>query len=173
MKKVIKFVPWIGLVFGLVAFILLMACKSVILKDNSGTWYSGIAAIFAGGKMSLLGYEGDFDGKLAWTALLAWIFILSGMIIVLGAAVLALGVLKVNVNPKIMGVLNLVAIGLFITAGVLTFFTRGAFGAANEWSQSTLDSYVLGGGYIAAGILSIVAGAVLAVPTVLDFVAKK
>ena len=76
MKKVLKFAGLAACVLALVAFILLMAAHSLVLDGNSGTWYSGISAVFGGGKAALAGYEGDSSAKLAWTALLAWIFVL-------------------------------------------------------------------------------------------------
>ena len=52
MKKYLKFAGAVAFVIGLVAFILLMATHSLVAKENSGTWFSGISAIFGNGKAS-------------------------------------------------------------------------------------------------------------------------
>ena len=168
MKKVLKFAGLAACVLALVAFILLMATKSLVLKDNSGTWYSGISAVFGGGKGAVLGYEGDSNAKLAWTALLAWIFELVGMIILALGVILPL--LKVKALDKFAGVLNLAAVALLVTAGVLTFFTVPAFAGANDLKA---ENWNLGAGFIVAGILAILGGLVAIAPAAVDFLGKK
>ena len=153
MKNVLKFSGAIAFVLGLVAFILMMATNSVVYNDGTITgWYSGVSAIFAGGsyKIGVGGISGvvDFDGTLAWNALLAWIFILVAMIIVCLGVVLPL--LKVKALDKFSGILNLVAIGLFVVGGVLLFFTLPVFGEANNFTS--YDYFGLGAGWIIAGI---------------------
>ena len=171
MKKYLKFSGIVALVFALVAFILMMACKSIIHVDNSGTWYSGIAAIFAGGKASALGFEGDFDGKLAWTALIAWILILAAMVIILAGIILPL--LKVKALDKFAGVLNLVAVCALVVGGILLFFTKPAFLGANDVDADNFKYWKLGGGFVVAGILAIIGGCFAILPAAFDFVGKK
>ena len=171
MKKYLKYSGIVALVFALVAFILLMACHSVVHPDNSGTWYSGISAVFGGGRLAVAGFEGDSSAKLAWPALIGWISILVAMIILLAGIILPL--LKVKVLDKFAGILNLVAVAALVTAGILVFFTEPAFGAANEWSEESIKAWTLGGGYIAAGILAIVGGAFAILPAAVDFISKK
>ncbi len=168
MKKVLKFAGLAACVLALVAFILLMATKSLILKDNSGTWYSGISAVFGGGRGAVLGYEGDAKATLAWTALLAWIFVLVSMIILALGVILPL--LKVKALDKFAGVLNLAAVALLVTAGVLTFFTVPAFAGANDIKA---ENWNLGAGYIVAGILAILGGLIAIAPAAVDFLGKK
>ena len=175
MKKFLQFSGLIALVLGLVAFILLMASHSVVYADNTANWYSGISAVFGGGtaQVSIAGWSnsGSVNAKLAWPALIGWILILVAMIILLAGVVLPL--LKVKALEKFAGVLNLVAVAALVTAGILIFFTEPAFGAANEWSEESIKAWTLGGGYIAAGILSIVGGAIAILPAAIDFVGKK
>ena len=175
MKKYLKYSGIVALVFALVAFILLMASHSVVYADNPANWYSGISAVFGNGtaQIDVMGWSksGAVDAKLAWTALIGWILILVAMIIVLAGVILPL--LKIKVLEKFAGVLNLVAVGALVTAGILIFFTEPAFGAANEWSEEAIKAWTLGGGYIAAGILSIVGGAIAILPAAVDFIGKK
>ena len=168
MKKVLKFSGLIALVFGLVAFILIMASHSLIHAEISGTWFSGISAVFGGGRGAVLGYEGNVDAKLAWTALIAWILILVAMIILLAGVILPL--LKVKALDKFAGVLNLVAVCSLVVAGILIFLTVPVFKTANELGDA---KYNLGGGYIAGGILAIVGGLIAILPDAVDFIGKK
>ena len=175
MKKALKFSGLAALVFALVAFILLMASHSVVYADNTANWYSGISAVFGNGtaQIDVMGWSksGAVDAKLAWTALIAWILILVAMIILLAGVILPL--LKVKALDKFAGVLNLVAVGSLVVAGILIFFTEPAFGAANEWSSDAIKQWTLGGGYIAAGILAIVGGLIAILPAAVDFIGKK
>lgn len=175
MKKFLQFTGLIALVLGLVAFILLMASHSVVYASNTANWYSGISAVFGGGtaQVSIAGWStsGSVDAKLAWPALIGWILILVAMIILLAGVVLPL--LKVKALEKFAGVLNLVAVAALVTAGILIFFTEPAFGAANEWSEESIKDWTLGGGYIAAGILSIIGGVFAILPAAVDFLGKK
>ena len=175
MKKFLKFSGIVALVFALVAFILLMAAHSVVYADNTANWYSGISAVFGNGtaQVDIMGWSksGSVDAKLAWPALIGWILMLVAMVIILLGIVLPL--VKVKALDKFAGVLNLVAVGALVTAGILVFFTEPAFGAANEWSEEAIKAWTLGGGYVAAGILSIIGGAVAILPAAVDFIGKK
>lgn len=178
MKKVLKFAGVISFAAGLVAFILMMVTHSVVYVDGSSSaWYSGTAAIFGSGRSYFYGSifgigiptgEMDFSGTLAWNALIAWIFVLVALVIVCAGVILPL--LKIKALEKFAGILNLVSICLFIVGGVLMFFTVPAFAGANEWSNS--NGWGLGVGWVFAAILSIVAGAFAALPTVADLMSK-
>ena len=173
MKKFLKFAGAVAFVFALVAFILLMATHSVVYADNTANWYSGLAAIFGKGtaQVNIMGWSnsGDFDGKLAATALIGWILILVAMIILLAGVLLPL--LKVKALDKFAGLLNLVAVCALVTAGILVFFTVPAFAAANEWNSA--DGWTLGAGFIVAGILAILGGLIAILPAAVDFIGKK
>ena len=114
MKNVLKFSGAIAFALGLAAFILMMATPAAFytLKIGSSTnttYLAGTTAIF-GAKGTLI------DTNLAWSALLAWIFVLVAMLIAAFGAILPL--LKIKSLDKIAALLNLVAIGLFAVAGI-------------------------------------------------------
>lgn len=163
MKKLLKYSGFISLVLVVVAFILMMATDSVIVgSGNFQIHYSGVNAIF-----------GNKDSYLAPNpsvlALLAWIFILAGLVIVLLGIILPL--LKINTLQKFAGVLNLVAVLLFVVAGVFMFIVVPTFASANSWG-STNDVYI-GAGWVIGGILAIVGGVFAILPAVADFLGKK
>lgn len=173
MKKVLKFAPLCALLLAIVAFILMMATNSVVYNGNNiNSWYDGVSAIFGKGKSQLggggLSLIGDFEGKLAWNALLAWIFILVALLALLVSSVTVF--VKIKALEKFGGLIALISAGLLLVAGIFLFFTVPAFAGANEFN---LDDYVLGGGWVVAAILAIVAGAVSAFPAVLALVEKK
>ena len=171
MKKFLQFSGLIALGLALVAFILLMACPSVVYLDNVNNWYSGLAAIFAGGKVQgTLGgatITTDFDGKLAATALIAWIFVLLAMLALIAVSVLPL--LKVKALDNISKMLTLACAGVLLIAGVLLFFTKLAFSGANN---NYFDSYSTSFAFVFAGILAILSAACAACPAVLALLGK-
>ena len=163
MKKLLKYSGFISLVLVVVAFILMMATDAVIVgSGNYQIHYSGVNAIF-GNKDSLLGPNPSV------LALLAWIFILVGLVIVLLGIILPL--LKVHALEKFAGVLNLVAVLLFVVAGVFMFIVVPTFASANSWN-STNDVHI-GAGWVIGGILAIAGGAFAILPAAADFLAKK
>ena len=124
MKKFLQFAGLISLCLAAVGFILMMTTHSLTYHTagalgEANAWYSGVAVIFGKGPASssgsILGWggtlNGEFEGTLAWTALLAWIFELVGMIILALGVILPL--LKVKALDKFAGVLNLAAVALF------------------------------------------------------------
>lgn len=174
MKKVLKFAGIISAVLALVAFILLMATPVASYKDGNLTgYYEGMNAIFGTGKQNLasggVSLTGDFDGKLAWSGLLAWIFVLLALLILIAGIVLPL--LKVKAMDKFAGLLNLIAVGLLIVAGVFAFISRAVFWSVNEFSSN--DGWSLGAGWIIGGILLVLAGLVAIAPAAIDFIGKK
>ena len=162
MKKVLKYTGFISLVLVAVAFILMMATDSVVTTGSIQIHYSGVNAIF-GNKDSILGQNPSV------MALLAWIFMLVGLIIVLCGIILPL--LKVKALQRFAGVLNLVAVILFVVAGVFMFFVVPTFGAANNWYST--NGYTIGAGWVIGAILAIVGGVVALLPAAADFLAKK
>lgn len=166
MKKYLKFSGVVACLFALVAFILLMATTGVYFKYGSTQYnFAGTTVLFGATEKTWLG---DVVTKAAWTGLVGWILIIVAMVILLLGIILPL--LKVKAIEKFAGVLNLVAVFALVAGGVLLFFSKGAFCAANEWSA---DDAHLGAGWIIAGILSILGGVCAIVPTAVDFVGKK
>lgn len=166
MKKYLKFSGIVAAVFALVAFILLMATTGVFYKyGNSQYNYAGTTVLFGAEEQTWLG---TVKVKPAATGLIGWILIIVALVIILLGIILPL--LKVKALEKFAGVLNLVAVAALITAGILLFFSKGAFCSANEWNA---DDAHLGAGWVIAAILAIVGGACAILPAAVDFVGKK
>lgn len=172
LKKIFKFSALIALGLALVGFILMMATPAVAYLDDVKNYYSGTCAIFGKGtaQVAIGGYNisGDFDGTLAWNALLAWIFVLLAMLILCASFVLS--ILKVKIGEKIAGILDLVVIGLLLVGGVFMFFTVPAFFGANDWNGA--NDWGLGAGWIIGAILILVGGVFAALPVVANFMGK-
>lgn len=179
MKKLLKFAPICALLLAIVALVLVFAThgmtyETTLLGQKVTAWYSGVAVLFGKGQyqaaVSGLGSgTADFDGKGAWNAMLAFIFLAIALVALL-VSVLTIFV-KIKALEKFGGLIALVAGGLLLVAGIFLFFTVPAFAGANEWNNS--DGWALGGGWVVAAILAIVAGAVSAFPAVLALVEKK
>ncbi len=173
MKKLLKFAPLCALLLAIVAFILMMASHSLVYKDgNVSGWYDGVSAIFGKGKTQAalggLSAVSDFEGKLAWNALLAWIFVLVALLALLISSVMVF--VKIKALEKFGGLIALVAGGLLLVAGIFLFFTLPAFASANEYN---MNDWGLGAGWVIGAILAIVGGVVSALPAVLAIVEKK
>lgn len=168
MKKFLQFAGLIGAVLGLVAFILYMATHAIVNTGAINGWYGGTAVIFGKGPASVAGINGTFEGNPAWVALIAWIFVLLGVLCLL---VLFVGsLLKVKALAKLSNLLTFISGGLLVAAGILSFFSIPAFAAANDWGNT--DGVALGVGWIFGAILSIVAGGIAMLPPILGMVKK-
>lgn len=174
MKKFLQFAGLIGAVLAIVAFILMMATNALTYTSGSTTTFvAGSRAIFGGSVETLLG---TVNYKPAATALIAWILVLVAMLVLLVINVLPL--LKVKALDGISGLLNLIAVGALVVGGILLFFTKGAYNAANasQVGNTTVyyfDDYALGAGYVFAAILAILGGAVAFMPVLMKLVGKK
>ena len=167
MKKVLQFSGLISLVLAVVAFILMLASDAVVQSSGSvQVVYGGAKAIFGHESEGLL----DPTIKLAPLALIAWIFILIGMIIVLAGVVLPL--LKINALEKFAGILNLAALVLFVLGGIFMFIVVPNLWAANDWGDVP-DNAKIGAGWVIGGIVAIVAGAFAILPVAAAFLSKK
>ncbi len=165
MKKALKFAGIVACVLALVAFILLMATVGFYAK-------SGSLRVDTEGIKVLFGEKGNYvDTKLAWSGLLAWIFIILAMIILALGFILPL--VKVKALDKYAGILNLVAVALLVVAGIFIFISPAVFNSANGGDSDSLKYAHLGEGWIVAGILAILGGAVAICPAVVDFIGKK
>lgn len=182
MKKVLKFAGIAAAVLGLVALILISVCP--VVEYHSGSdWANLTGGVFGGGKSvvhsgSMTITDDSAEAKLAWSGLIGWILMLVAILILVVGFVLPL--LKVKAVEKFAGILNLVAVGCLIVAGVLVFVSKGVFGHANgtdlagEWHDAFTDEgWRLGTGWIIGGILSILGGLVAICPTVVDLIGKK
>ena len=171
MKTFLKFSGAIAFVLALVAFILMMATPAVMYKGED-VIAKGIVAIFGSKeKVAIAGISlGTVETKLAWSALLAWIFVLIALIVLCLGVVLPL--LKVKALERFAGVMNLCAVILLVVAGIFMFITTPVFWAANG-GDNVPNNVALGAGWVIGGILAIVAGAIAICPAVVDFVGKK
>ena len=167
MKKVLQFAGVISLALAVIAFVLMMATNAMTVDNGVLGQFSisGITAIFGHKSTGLL----DPEYKAAVLALLAWIFILVGMVVVLLGVVLPL--LKINVLEKFSGILDIVALVCFVLGGVFMFIVIPSFASANEWNNT--DGVSIGAGWVIGGILAIVAGACAIAPAAAAFLAKK
>ena len=174
MKKLFKFAPLCALLLAIVAFILMFATKSIeYVNGNARGWYDGPCALFGKGQ-SLAGWGGlsivgEFEGKAAWNAVLAFIFVIVALVALLISAVMVF--VKIKALEKFGGLIALVAGGLLLVAGIFLFFTLPAFASANEWNSQA--NFSLGAGWVVAAILAILGGVVSAFPAVVALVEKK
>ena len=171
MKTFLKFSGAIAFVLALVAFILMMATPAIMYKGDD-VIAKGIVAIFGKKEAVSIGGIGlgTVETKLAWSALLAWIFILLALIILCLGVVLPL--LKDKALEKFAGIMNLCAVVLLVLAGIFMFITTPVFWAANG-GDSVPNNVALGAGWVIGGILALVAGIVAILPAVADFLGKK
>ena len=167
MKKLLKYSGFISLVLVVVAFILMMATNAIVVSiGNTQAATKGTTAIFGETTSTILG---DVKTNPSVLALLAWIFILVGLVIVLLGIILPL--LKVHALEKFAGLLNLVAVLLFVVAGVFMFIVVPTFYAANNIDVP--NNAAIGAGWVIGGILSILGGAIAILPAAADFLGKK
>ena len=166
MKKFLQFSGIISAVLALAAFIFLLAGNGLVYRSGDSAWFvPGTRAIFGGDVKTILG---TVEYKPAATALIAWILVLIAALILIVGAVLPL--LKINALEKIAGLLNLIAVGSLIVAGILLFFTKGAFSSANS---NAFDDYKLTFAFVFAAILAIAGGVIAILPAAMDFIGKK
>ena len=172
MKKFLQYSGIISAVLALVGFILLIACHGIVgVDDPAGNWYSAGAVLFGNGPAKVTAFwvfTGTFEGQPSGAALVAWIFSLVALLALICGVVLPL--LKVKLSAKVAGLVNLCAVILLITAGIVLFFTVPSWMGNNGYDG---NGWGLSAGYVIAGILYIVGGAVAICPAVVDFVSKK
>ena len=170
MKKFLKFSGICAFLLALVAFILMMATPAILYKGDD-VIAKGVVAIFGSKeKVDLFIVEKTVETKLAWSALLAWIFVLVALLVLCLGVVLPL--LKVKKIERFAGLMNLCAVVLLVLAGIFMFVTTPAFFNANGFDKVP-DNVALGAGWVIAGILAILAGVVAILPAVADFAGKK
>ena len=174
MKKALKFAPLCALLLAIVAFILLFATKSIEYTDgNVKGWHDGPAALFGKGQaaavLSGVSVVAEFEGKAAFNAVLAFIFIIVALIALVISAIMVF--VKIKALEKFGGLIALIAGGLLLVAGIFIFFTLPAFASANDWN--TTENFALGVGWMLAAIFAILGGIASACPAVLALFEKK
>ena len=105
-----------------------------------------------------------------WSSIIGWILAMVGVIALLLGVILPL--LKLN---KFAGLLNLIALGALVVAGIFIFisqpctFTSKASGETYE----AFKDYKMNATWIIAAILYIAGGVLAALPAAVDFIGKK
>lgn len=156
MKKFLQFSGLIAAALVLAAFIFLLAGNGLVYTNGNVTLtVKGVEVIFGG------------DYTLAATALIAWILVLLSMLALIAVSVLPL--LKVKALDKFAGLITLCAAGLLIVAAILIFVSKAAFVGANS---SLFKNYSLSFAFVFAGILSIFAGIIAALPACFNLLGK-
>lgn len=164
-----KYTGLLSLVVAAVAFVLFMVTPAVV---GNGFEAVGTTVIFGGNTRSYAGgvsIYSSYLGSMVWSAFLSWILVLVSLLILLLAAVLPLA--KVKLTDKLAGLLNLVAVGALVVAGVFGFMILGIWAAVNGVDLNG-TSYGAGAGWVIASILSIVAGGIALCPAAADFLSK-
>lgn len=165
MKKYLKYFAPAAALLALVAFILMLATPGVVqTSGNSQYNYPGTTVLF-GGDVTFLWFTGHIT--LAWSALIAWILLIVSFVAIV--AMFVLEMLKIKVLDKYSQYIKLGAAALLLVAGIFVFVSSAAFTAVNEFSGS---GYGLGVGWVFAGILTVLAAIVAAVPSVLALIKK-
>ena len=140
MKQFLKFSAFIAFGLAFLAFILMLATDALTI---AGYGAKGTDVMF-----------GKDPAKAAALPLIGWILIVLGVVFLAVDIVLAL--LKKDFLAKHAKVVNVVLALLFILGGVFAFLAVPSFVSANGGVD---PGYKLGGGFVAAGILAILAGA--------------
>ncbi len=168
MKKALKYSGIVALLLAVVAFILMLVTPAIIEQITDSTQHniSGAWAIFGGTEKGLLV---DTQWKPSVLALIGWILGLVGMLILCLGVILPL--LKVKALEKFAGLLNLIAVGCLIVAGIFCFIVVPTFYAANELDVPNYAA--IGAGWVIAGIVYILAGACAIAPAAADLIGKK
>lgn len=174
MKTLLKLSPLCALVLSIGSFVLLMVTPALtntytVLGKTISDFYSAFAVIFGKGQASLLNVLIDFEGTLAWSALLAWIFIGAAALLLLVSTIGSF--LKSKSAKKFSGLVALLSAGLLLAGGIFLFFTKAAFYGAN--GLSTNDPYQLGAGWIVSAILALVGGLFSLLPACISLISKK
>lgn len=167
MKKYLKYAGICSLVLAVVAFILMLATNAIVVgSGNLQLVYPGTTVIFGKHESGILGA----DYNPSPLALIAWILGLAGMVIVLLGIIMPL--FKVKFFTKFAGLLNLIAVGCLVVAGIFMFIVVPTF-FGNNGNGSVPNNAAIGAGWIIGAILYIVAGAVALLPAISDFMSKK
>ncbi len=161
MKAFLKFAGLIAAVLALVAFILMLASNALVIEVFGNEQ-------FVAGTKAIFGESGLVDYAPAATALIAFILVIVAILILVLNFVMPL--LKVKGFEKVGKILNFVAIGALVVAGILLFFTKAAFSGAND---GAFDDYNLTAGYVIAAILLLLGGIVAFLPTAFALTSKK
>lgn len=145
MKQFLKFAGLIALVLNLVAFILVIATDGIVAK-------SGGVTISMSNEYLFFGKEGS---KVAVLPLLGWIFM--GLTMICLGVLVVLDLLKKDLFKNNEKVIYIVIGALLLLSAIFVFVAVPSFVGANDIPDSVAKYYHLGGGFIAGGIMAILA----------------
>jgi hypothetical protein len=131
-----------------------------------------MTAIFGGNTNATMGgiiVSSALYGEMVWSAFLSWILVVASLLILLLAAILPLA--KVKLTDKVAGLLNLIAVGCLVVAGIFGFMILGTWAAVNGVDLEG-TSYAIGSGWVIASILALVAAGIGIFPAFADFLSK-
>ena len=170
MKKILPYTGVIAALLAIVPFILIMTTPITIYQTTvfgaTVTYeFQGIIALFGGVQKGILGTDVEF--VLSPDALVSWILLMVGIVLLLAAFFLPLA--KVQAVQRFAGLMNLVAALVLVVGGVMLFLAKNDFLSVNELGT---DGYQATAGWIISGILALAAGVCATVPSIADFVEK-
>lgn len=172
-NNILKYAGLCSLVLGAIAFVLMMVTPAVSVNALGATVnFSGTDVIFGLSNPTIAQAAAMVTTsgiKPSVLALIAWILAVAGLAIVLLGVIMPL--LKVKAFTKFAGLLNLIAVGCLVVAGIFMFIVLPTFYGANGIDVPNNAS--IGAGWVIGGIIFIVAGAVAILPAVVDFISKK
>lgn len=146
MKQFLKFAGLVALVLNLVAFILVIATDGIVAK-------SGGISISYGNEYLFFGKDGS---KVIVLPLLAWIFM--GLTMICLGVLVVFDLMKKDTFKKMEKIIYIVLGAVLLLSAIFVFVTVPSFVSANDIPDSVAGYYHLGGGFIAGGIMAILAG---------------
>ena len=174
MKTFLKYSGFLAAVIAVVGFILMMATPAFFYTSGDNTSYLTSSQVLFGEEVtgSLFAIISINAGHInaVWSAIIGWILAMVGVIALLLGVILPL--LKLN---KFAGLLNLIALGALVVAGIFIFisqpctFTSKASGETYE----AFKDYKMNATWIIAAILYIAGGVLAALPAAVDFLGGK
>ena len=161
MKSLVKFSGLCAAVLALVTFILMLATPA-ITGSNIGGFGNGEVA----GTLAIFGNE---NYTLAWSGLLAWIFVLVAMLALCAVSVLPL--LGIKALEKFENLILCVSAGLLLVGAIFMFVVVPAFWGANSSVLNVTGN--VGAGWIVGAILDIIAACGAALKPASGLLGKK
>jgi len=183
MKKFLKYSGIAAAVIAVVGLILMMTTAGLQYVGQNETYFvAGSTLIFGSteqinmtlGSLAINLGESKIAGSA--TALIGFILAAIGVVaLILGAL---LPVLKVRALEKFAGLINLIALGTLVVAGIMMFTAQPAFAAANEFTVMNkkvqiYKDYTVTFTWVLSAILLILAGVLAIFPAAMDFIGGK
>ncbi|MBR3266769.1 MAG: hypothetical protein IKI55_01365 [Bacilli bacterium] len=174
MKTFLKYSGFLAAAIAVVGFILMMATPAFAYfpKNGDPQYLTGTQAIFGEevkGSISIITINAGHINAV-WSATLAWILAMVGVIALLLGVILPL--LKLN---KFAGLINIIALCSLVIAGIFVFISQPCTFTLNGASEpsNAFSDYGLNATWIIVAILYIAAGVLAALPAAVDFLGGK